>query len=246
MNNYILIDRRELTVLHKHANRMALCAVDWIECHNLETAIFEIGGWGFKGLSDLQMATLYMNLTGSKLITHRAHMEQVLQDALQRLPASDIVHVEAHDQARKVKREDKGHYRYAKGQAEPTPASKAPSPRTVEANQEAEADKAYTAPLVAPNTEPVFVPCTPAPFAASAPASREPGATPRVTTPRQGGTRAIVFEVADKMWEAAGKPTTQSDVLKLRKQMMETLEVEHGVKRTTSSNTLGEWQKSRM
>ena len=47
------------------------------------------------------------------------------------------------------------------------------------------------------------------------------------------------------MWEAAGKPTDKSEILKLRKEMMNALE-QRGVKRNTSSNTLGLWAKERI
>lgn len=78
----------------------------------------------------------------------------------------------------------------------------------------------------------------------------EPGT--RSVAPKQpsaGGGRvanvaAVIYEVADAMWEAAGKPTEAKAVLKLRKEMMNELE-SRGVKRTTSSSTLGAWQKDR-
>jgi hypothetical protein len=47
------------------------------------------------------------------------------------------------------------------------------------------------------------------------------------------------------MWADAGKPTGASAVLALRKQIMNKLE-EEGVKRTSSSNELGNWQKARL
>lgn len=65
------------------------------------------------------------------------------------------------------------------------------------------------------------------------------------TAPR-GGTSFTVFEVADQMWAEAGKPTELPTVLALRKKMMDVLEKDHGIKRTTSSTTLGGWQKARL
>ncbi|QQK88566.1 hypothetical protein, partial [Vibrio phage PH669] len=51
--------------------------------------------------------------------------------------------------------------------------------------------------------------------------------------------------LADQAWEAAGKPTDVSVVLKLRKQWMNDWEA-IGIKKTTASSTLGAWQKSRL
>jgi len=57
--------------------------------------------------------------------------------------------------------------------------------------------------------------------------------------------REKIWAVADRMWEEAGRPTDKSKVLALRKQIMDTLE-QDGVKRTSSSNELGNWQKARI
>ena len=72
-----------------------------------------------------------------------------------------------------------------------------------------------------------------------------PSNSDRSTAPRASGTRDVIFEVADNMWEAAGKPTDPKVVLALRKEIMNALE-QQGVKRNTSSNTLGAWKKERI
>jgi hypothetical protein len=48
------------------------------------------------------------------------------------------------------------------------------------------------------------------------------------------------------MWEAAGKPMDKDTVLALRKEMMQVLETEHSIKKTTSSTALGDWMKQRV
>lgn len=78
----------------------------------------------------------------------------------------------------------------------------------------------------------------PAPAAVTVPAK-----TP--SAPR-GGNRVIIFEVADRMWNEAGSPRDLSVVLPLRKTIMAELEANHGIKKTTSSTALGEWQKVRL
>lgn len=70
-------------------------------------------------------------------------------------------------------------------------------------------------------------------------ATRAPGA------PRKAGTRDVIWKRADELWSSAGKPTDVPTVLKLRKEWMNVLEKE-GVKKTTSSSELGNWQKDRV
>lgn len=62
----------------------------------------------------------------------------------------------------------------------------------------------------------------------------------------RGGNRVTIFEVADRMWNDAGSPKDTSVVLPLRKTIMAELEANHGIKKTTSSTALGEWQKLRL
>lgn len=82
-------------------------------------------------------------------------------------------------------------------------------------------------------------------FAAYAPAAPVQSVRP-AGAPRLSGVTAIVWETADKLWAAAGSPTETPKVLTLRKEIMNVLESEHGVKRNTSSNELGKWHKARV
>lgn len=80
----------------------------------------------------------------------------------------------------------------------------------------------------------------PAPVAAAATVPARVPSAPR------GGNRVTIFEVADRMWNEAGSPRDLSIVLPLRKTIMAELEANHGIKKTTSSTALGEWQKLRL
>lgn len=60
------------------------------------------------------------------------------------------------------------------------------------------------------------------------------------------GNKAVIWAVADAMWEAYGKPMNVERILPLRREMMTELETKHGIKRTSSSTALGEWQKVRL
>ena len=62
----------------------------------------------------------------------------------------------------------------------------------------------------------------------------------------KGAVRATIWEVADRMWHEAGKPTEAKQVLALRKSIMEDLLHVSAIKKTTSSNELGTWAKVRV
>lgn len=78
--------------------------------------------------------------------------------------------------------------------------------------------------------------------ATAAPAPQRPA----VPKQRMSSVRPTIWAVADEMWQAAGKPTDKTVVLELRKKMMARLEEEKGIKRTSSSNELGNWMKDRI
>jgi hypothetical protein len=68
----------------------------------------------------------------------------------------------------------------------------------------------------------------------------------KIPSAPRSGNRVTIFEVADRMWNEAGSPKDTSAVLQLRKTIMAELEANNGIKKTTSSTALGEWQKLRL
>lgn len=98
----------------------------------------------------------------------------------------------------------------------------------------------HTATLFNEETEPVQ-----AGTGRDRPAANTVAPTRTPSAPRSGN-RATIFEVADRMWNDAGSPKDTSVVLPLRKTIMAELEANHGIKKTTSSTALGEWQKLRL
>lgn len=68
----------------------------------------------------------------------------------------------------------------------------------------------------------------------------------KIPSAPRSGNRVTIFEVADRMWSEAGAPKEASVMLQLRKTIMAELESTHGIKKTTSSTALGEWQKVRL
>lgn len=68
----------------------------------------------------------------------------------------------------------------------------------------------------------------------------------KVTSAPRSNNRVLIFEFADRMWNDKGAPKDSATVLALRKTIMAELELQHGIKKTTSSTALGEWQKLRL
>jgi hypothetical protein len=66
---------------------------------------------------------------------------------------------------------------------------------------------------------------------------------PRMPNAQRGSVGPIIHRVATEMWEAAGSPKDTQVILQLRQTIMKTLNDEHKIKTTTSSNELGRWQK---
>lgn len=62
------------------------------------------------------------------------------------------------------------------------------------------------------------------------------------TASRMTGSRQLIWDVATTMWIDAGSPTNKSEVLSLRKLIMNELE-KQGVNRNSASNELGKWHK---
>lgn len=62
------------------------------------------------------------------------------------------------------------------------------------------------------------------------------------TQPRTGTVKQQIHDCANVMWKEAGSPMDIAVLRTLRKRIMDTLE-EEGVKRTSASTELGQWQK---
>jgi hypothetical protein len=70
--------------------------------------------------------------------------------------------------------------------------------------------------------------------------------TPRAPGQTRGAIAKAIWEHADVAWEKAGKPTDKKVVLALRKEMMDYLEQQCSISRSTASVTLGDWMKERL
>jgi len=88
-----------------------------------------------------------------------------------------------------------------------------------------------------PNTLP---PLEPVLATVSAPPAPKPIRLPNAS---RGSVGPLIHRVATEMWEAAGSPKDIPAILTLRQTIMKTLNDEHKIKTSTSSNELGRWQK---
>jgi len=229
---YILLDKQSLAFRHKHHDKAVLNALCQIEVAHCHVGVYRIDvASRFPDLTELDLRLLYKHTTGHKFegFSHQHLIEMVL-GAARALPESDAGQ-DAIVQASKIDSKDKGFYRYLKGSVEAQPLNELFTPATLASSPEAAAAQAVQ--VQAEPTEPDPVPAPAMPLAA------------RPAAPR-GGNRTVIFEVADKMWADAGSPKDVQAVLTLRRAIMAELETAHGVKKTTSSTALGEWQKLRL
>lgn len=239
---YVLVDRQAMAIVHKHRDREVLNNLAWIECTNSAATVplGNVSHWA-REFSPLELAKIYNHATGAELKGYGTALAAAVHAMALRLPETDAVLEETRLQRAYVLDGDKSCYQYVKGAVRPMSHTGLFEPDAltcarVEAEEIAAAASApkYTAPPSAGG-----VPGVPA-------APGAPQAPRAPSEPRTGGTRATIFEVADRMWEAAGSPRDNSTVLGLRKQMMVELEVAYQIKKTTSSTALGDWMKQRL
>ena len=240
MGHYILIDRQQMAITHKHTDRAVLAGLSWIECTNAGVIMSLTNTRPLLDFTPAELRLIYKNATGADLQGYAQSLANAVLAMAKRLPDTEARIEEVQAQVKCIQDGDKSSFKYTFGAMTPEEvvglfeAPKLTVPR-VEA-EEALAGQGYAGPAFG-GTGPDH------PTAQGNGAPREPRAP---SAPRTGGTREVIFTVADQMWEAAGKPTALPTVLALRRTIMQELETNHSVKKTTSSTALGDWQKSRV
>lgn len=230
----VLVNRDNMTIVRAHPDSVVLSHLGHIELGHAAVHIFEgADARAWERFTDMELRLVYRNTCAQELVgyTKAAHAQTVAA-LCNGLKQSDVNPFEAHMQANAIGMDDRRRYRYVKGSHKPRLEVDIFEPVALQATPGAQ-----------------FVP--PTPQAAGVGPDRTPAAT---TTPAQRaaapaptrGSTSTIHTVADQMWEAAGRPTNLTVVLNLRKQIMEVLERDHNIKRTTSSTSLGVWQKARL
>lgn len=238
---YVLVDRGQMAITHKHKNREVLNCLSWIECTN-DAITIPLGNP--KHFADLfmpnELRRIYQASTGKELAGYGYALAVAVHSMAMRLEANVVNDAEVFAQRHSVMDGDKSSYSYQPGSMAPMQhnGKYTPPALTTEADPNELARAASTATALPP-----------VPPGATGP-DRTPvqgnGATHIPAAPKPGGTREIIFRVADTMWEQLGKTADVKKVLEMRKQCMTVLEADHGIKKTTSSTALGDWQKARL
>jgi hypothetical protein len=241
---YISIDRNLGRFMHKHPDFRVVCDLDYIINVAGQTDVGPIDSFDtfLRGWTDLELQMLYRNTTGLANVSFNGHqLKGVLAAIANKLPVSDAIAAEVHLQASWM---EKNHpkedgYFYVKGSWLP---SHEPdlfyTGLKVNVSAGEVQDAARNATVLATQRAP-RVPAT----QGSVPRAR-PSAAP--SAPRTAGVRATIWKTADDIWAKHGSPKEKNAVLALRKRIMDILEADHAVKRTSSSNELGNWQKARV
>ena len=235
---FVLINMDTLQVVGKHESMVALCYLAEIECAVNASYVFPIDTLNdVSKFTTLELIQLYANLTGHQFneSAGRLVIQNNLFQALHNCDARKLNIEQLKTQALRIPLSAESNYKYVYGSSAPQPC----------ANNEglfAHAT-AHTDGLTRHSVQYTQRKTTSLDKGLrdthSAPTTASEPSVPR------GGNKAIIWSVADSMWEDAGKPTDAKVVLQLRKQIMNELEAAYQIKRTSASSELGNWQKLR-
>lgn len=252
--SYLVIDRQNMTLVHKCATYAVASCMAAIECARVPTSVLPNERVALLGrFTDYELKRLYLGITGKEMgaIYFTDAIIEAVERVIGEVPVSEINPILANAQADYAAKfsmdeeEDLIDYRYKPASTTPERLMTFKWPDPKKANPLAWETLAA---LPKTNTLRAQPPAPAEPVAPAMPnhtqAAREPSG------PRGGagsrGSASTVFTVADEMWEAEGKPMTVESMLALRKKIMTVMEEEYGVKRTTSSSALCNWQKLKL
>lgn len=214
---YVSLDMQNMRIVHKHSSVNAVCGLVHIELPDVAVNVCPID-MTVKHKTDLEIKMLFRScFPGQADHIPVAEMKSKILQFAEEFPVTDLDELEVKRQADSIRDGDKKAYKYVKG------SFRASRPAELFADATGDAVRA----------------------GATVPASGAARPVRPAAAPRASGVREKIWAVADRMWEEAGKPTEKSTVLALRKNIMNVLE-QDGVKRTSSSNELGNWQKARI
>jgi len=238
---FVSVDMDTLQFLHKHHDQFVLNGLSFLEAPHHSIRNENVNSEHFLlGMTALEIRMLYRNTTGEDPTgtDDRIMREMLAMVVTDHIPPTLALADEVEAQCKKV--EDDLYagipWKYALGAKVPAKALEL-FPLHCKPLDAIDKHKAAT---TAPQRRAVRnAPKPPAPVAPAPSASAAPKA-------RASSVRPQIWATADEMWRAAGSPTDVPVVLALRKQMMGVLEEKHGVKKTSSSNELGNWMKARL
>jgi len=240
---FVSIDMDTLEFVHVHKEHEIVSALAWLEMPDRSVTIENTDREYFLcKMTPLELRMLYRNTTGQDItgtddLVVREMLATVVETQLK--PAfADLTELQAQIEAVEDDLYAGVQWKYALGAKRPAkqeelfPLSQHCRPLDVITAQQA-AQRAPQRRKVR-NATPARV--------AQANAPQRPA----VPKQRMSSVRPTIWAVADAMWQEAGSPTDKAVVLELRKKMMIALETDKGIKRTSSSNELGNWMKNRL
>lgn len=237
---YVSIDTDELLLLHVHTEHDIVSGLATIEAPNRNITVDNTERNGFLcNMKGLQLRTLYRNVTGLDITgTPDNVVIEMLATLIETFTPrkANMDNITAQVDMIAENGAEGLPFAYNHGSNSPAKANQLYAlhcaPLSADQAQQAAARAPQRCQQVAAPARPVRVSAAPS-----------PGAAPKQ---RASSVRPVIWAVADEMWAAAGSPTDKAVVLELRKKMMTTLETDKGVKRTSSSNELGNWMKARL
>lgn len=238
---FVSLDLDTLHFLHKHHDQFVLNGLSFLEAPHHSISNENVDSPHFLlNRTPLELRMLYRNttgedITGSDDIVVREMLAMIVRD---HMPPTLALQDEVEAQIKRVEDDlyEGKPWKYALGAKVPAQAMEL-VPLHCKPLDAVDKHKAATA---APTARAVRAPTVAAAATVSAP---QPAPASKA---RASSVRPQIWAVADEMWAAAGSPTDVPVVLALRKQMMGVLEEKHGVKKTSSSNELGNWMKARL
>jgi len=229
---YILINRETLHLLHKHDVMDVLCNLAWLEVQQYNHVIGPCRHETFRGFTDMELKMMYRNITGDEVEgLGRFALIDLLCGIAKNMEPTDVNFDELESQAASITEECKGCFQYVKGARRPTLR------QSLFEGHKAKTDAEHKAMALAQKWKYL----SEAKEKASE-SERRPQGQPRSGV---GTLKKLIWDVADEMWAAIGSPLEKDAILKLRKLIMDKLEKEEGVKRTSASSELGNWHKTR-
>lgn len=248
---YISLNKSDMRFYHKHQWMIVVMNLVDIELSHKDDAVmitaFDKVAF-FDDFTQTELELLYRNTSGKQDVPFYGDaLKAVICALADKLPVTDANAWETALQASYVRGKEGLAFSYAKGSNLPISQqalwAQEPLLATDEILQLALSDTAKhnrrhrPAESSAASSAPRVGYATPQPPSVTG--------TPAISTQRTRGVREKVWATADKMWEEAGKPASKEEILLLRRKIMDVLEVD-GIKRNSSSNELGNWQKSKL
>lgn len=248
---YVTVDRKELMFVHKTNDVDVACSLAFIELRHNPYSIEPITAVNWlNDFSDGELRKLYENTTGQKTNYLGPFLKAILCELACRLPETVANEYCVELQAGKLNENSPYGYQYIHNEVTPAITGYVPSPLRAERRADEAAIGTAGASYYAQAVTSSNSAGGPVAHAQAAPAAtvapKRARAASSGTGARSNGQRGgIIWEVADRLWNEEGCPTSKSELLNLRRRIMDVLEQAHGVKRTTSSTSLGGWQKTK-